>query len=133
MASNIEKRGAKHKPGSKAGSGNADKKAANPMWGGQFSSGPAGIMAKINNSIAFDRKLYAQDIRGSVAHALMLAKTGIISKAESDAIVKGLEKILKEIESDNFDYKENLEDIHMNIEARLAELIGEAAGKLHTA
>lgn len=106
---------------------------ANPMWGGQFTSGPAEIMARINASIDFDSKLYAQDIKGSIAHATMLAHTNIISKKEADAIIKGLEAVKREIESGKFVFKEELEDIHMNIEARLAELIGDVAGKLHTA
>lgn len=107
--------------------------SANPMWGGQFASGPAEIMARINASIEFDSKLYAQDIKGSIAHATMLAETWIISKKESSQIIKGLELIKKEIEAGNFVFKEALEDIHMNIESRLGELIGDVAGKLHTA
>jgi len=106
---------------------------ANPMWGGQFQSGPAEIMAHINASIDFDRKLYAQDIRGSIAHCTMLGETGIITAEESQAIINGLETIKLEIESGNFTFRAELEDIHMNIEARLAELIGDVAGKLHTA
>jgi argininosuccinate lyase len=106
---------------------------ANPMWGGQFDAGPADIMARINASIDFDSKLYAEDIKGSIAHCRMLAGTGIITKKEADEILKGLEKIKTEIESGKFIFKEELEDIHMNIEARLAELIGDTAGKLHTA
>jgi len=116
----------KHKP-------TAKRNSANPMWGGQFASGPAESMAKINASIAFDKKLYAQDIKGSIAHAGMLAIVGIISSAEADAIIRGLKKIQQEIELGAFVFKESLEDIHMNIEARLAELIGDTAGKLHTA
>ncbi|MEI7669989.1 MAG: argininosuccinate lyase, partial [Pseudomonadota bacterium] len=105
----------------------------NPMWGGQFDSAPAEIMARINASIEFDSKLYAQDIRGSIAHATMLAATGIITKKESDAIIKGLKSVNSEIEAGKFVFKQELEDIHMNIESRLAELIGDVAGKLHTA
>ncbi|MGS1094725.1 argininosuccinate lyase [Aquamicrobium terrae] len=111
----------------------SDKKASNQMWGGRFASGPAAIMEAINASIGYDRKLYAQDIRGSLAHSEMLAKTGIISTDDSKKIADGLETILKEIEDGKFAFSTKLEDIHMNIEARLAELIGPAAGRLHTA
>ncbi len=103
------------------------------MWGGQFASGPAEIMATINASIAFDKKLYAQDIGGSLAHCAMLAHCGILTRKEAAAITQGLKKIKQEIESGHFTFKESLEDIHMNIESRLAELIGDVAGKLHTA
>ena len=106
---------------------------SNPMWGGQFSTGPAEIMARINASIEFDSKLYAHDIAGSIAHAKMLAASNILTVKESILIIKGLENIKKEIEAGKFVFKESLEDIHMNIEARLAELIGDVAGKLHTA
>src|SRR5688572_15404986 len=105
----------------------------NQMWGGRFASGPAAIMQAINASISFDKKLYAEDIRGSIAHSEMLAKTGIISAADQKKIAKGLKDILREIEGGKFAFSEKLEDIHMNIEARLAELIGPAAGRLHTA
>ncbi|OJU52678.1 MAG: argininosuccinate lyase, partial [Mesorhizobium sp. 61-13] len=111
----------------------SDKKASNQMWGGRFASGPAAIMEAINASIGFDRKLYAQDIRGSIAHSEMLAKTGIISTADQQKIADGLNTILKEIEAGKFEFSTRLEDIHMNVEARLAELIGPAAGRLHTA
>jgi argininosuccinate lyase len=108
-------------------------KASNAMWGGRFASGPAAIMEAINASIGFDKKLYAQDIRGSIAHSEMLAKTGIISADDQQKIAEGLRKVLEEIESGNFSFSTALEDIHMNVEARLAELIGPAAGRLHTA
>ncbi len=111
----------------------SDKKASNQMWGGRFASGPAAIMEAINASIGYDRKLYAQDIRGSIAHSEMLAKTGIISADDQKKIADGLETILGEIEAGTFEFSTKLEDIHMNIEARLAELIGPAAGRLHTA
>jgi argininosuccinate lyase len=111
----------------------SDKKASNQMWGGRFASGPAAVMEAINASIGFDRKLYAQDIRGSIAHSEMLAKTGIISTADQEKIAHGLNTILKEIEAGKFEFSTRLEDIHMNVEARLAELIGPAAGRLHTA
>ncbi len=90
-------------------------------------------MEAINASIGFDRKLYAQDIRGSLAHAAMLAKTGIISAEDEKKIVHGLNTILSEIEAGKFTFSAQLEDIHMNVEARLAELIGPTAGRLHTA
>lgn len=111
----------------------SDKKASNQMWGGRFASGPAAIMEAINASIGFDRKLYAQDIRGSIAHSEMLAETGIISAGDQQKIAHGLNTILTEIESGTFEFSTRLEDIHMNVEARLAELIGSAAGRLHTA
>ncbi|MCC0028544.1 MAG: argininosuccinate lyase [Zhengella sp.] len=111
----------------------SDTKTSNQMWGGRFASGPAAIMEAINASIGFDRKLYAQDIRGSLAHAAMLAETGIISAEDHDKIVHGLNTILSEIESGQFEFSTRLEDIHMNVEARLADLIGPAAGRLHTA
>ena len=110
-----------------------DTKSSNQMWGGRFASGPAAIMEEINASIGFDKKLFAQDIRGSIAHASMLAHQGIISTEDKDKIVHGLNTILSEIESGNFEFSRRLEDIHMNIEARLATLIGPAAGRLHTA
>ncbi|HHZ07337.1 MAG TPA: argininosuccinate lyase, partial [Rhizobiales bacterium] len=111
----------------------SDSKASNQMWGGRFASGPAAIMEAINASIGFDRKLYAQDIRGSIAHSEMLAERGIISAEDQASIVHGLNTILAEIEAGTFTFSTRLEDIHMNVEARLAELIGPAAGRLHTA
>jgi argininosuccinate lyase len=106
---------------------------SNKMWGGRFSSGPAAIMAEINASIDVDRHLFRQDIAASKVHAEMLAKQGIISAADAKTIIRGLDKVLAEIESGAFAFKPELEDIHMNVEARLAELIGPAAGRLHTA
>ncbi len=111
----------------------SDSKASNQMWGGRFASGPAAIMEAINASIGFDRKLYAQDIRGSIAHSQMLAERGIISAEDQASIAHGLNTILAEIEAGTFTFSTRLEDIHMNVEARLAELIGPAAGRLHTA
>ncbi|OCP07893.1 MULTISPECIES: argininosuccinate lyase [unclassified Ensifer] len=113
--------------------GNSETKSSNQMWGGRFASGPDAIMEEINASIGFDKKLYAQDIRGSIAHATMLAHQGIISAEDKDKIVHGLNTILSEIESGAFEFSRRLEDIHMNIEARLATLIGPSAGRLHTA
>jgi argininosuccinate lyase len=110
-----------------------DSKASNAMWGGRFASGPDAIMEAINASISFDQRLYAQDIRGSRAHAAMLAATGIISHKDAEAIREGLLTVLSEIEAGNFPFSAALEDIHMNVEARLKEVIGEPAGRLHTA
>ncbi len=107
--------------------------AANTQWGGRFAAGPSAIMAEINASIGFDRKLWRQDIRGSLAHAAMLARAGIISAADEAAIRDGLDAIGAEIEAGRFAFDEVLEDIHMNIEARLTERIGEAGKRLHTA
>jgi len=107
--------------------------SANPMWGGHFASGPSAIMAEINASIDVDRRMYAQDIRASQAHAAMLAAQGIISAKDGKAIAKGLSEILSEIENGVFEFSKALEDVHMNIEARLKEKIGDAAGRLHTA
>jgi len=103
------------------------------MWGGRFASGPAAVMEEINASIGFDRALYSQDIDGSIAHATMLAATGVISSADRDAIIDGLTTIRSEIETGTFTFSRALEDIHLNIEARLTELIGLAGGRLHTA
>jgi len=109
------------------------KTKSNQMWGGRFAARPDAIMEAINASIDYDKRLYAQDIAGSKAHASMLAANGIISKTDAKAILKGLDTISSEIESGKFAFSRALEDIHMNIEARLAELIGPAAGRLHTA
>ena len=106
---------------------------SNRMWGGRFSSGPDAIMEEINASIGFDHRLYRQDIAGSIAHARMLAASGILTEADRDAIVTGLGDVLAEIESQKFTFSRSLEDIHMNVESRLKELIGDAAGRLHTA
>jgi argininosuccinate lyase len=106
---------------------------SNKMWGGRFSSGPDPLMEEINASIDFDRHLYRQDIAASKAHAAMLAKTGIITVQDAKRIAHGLDTILSEIEAGKFKFKRALEDIHMNVESRLGELIGPAAGRLHTA
>jgi argininosuccinate lyase len=106
---------------------------SNKMWGGRFAAGPDAILEEINASIDFDRHLFAQDIAGSKAHASMLAAQGIITAADADKIAQGLDTILAEIESGKFKFSKQLEDIHMNVESRLAELIGPAAGRLHTA
>src|SRR5499433_3912810 len=106
---------------------------SNKMWGGRFSDHPDAIMEEINASIDFDRHLYRQDIAASKAHAAMLAKQGILTAHDAQRIAHGLDTILAEIETGKFQFKRELEDIHMNVEARLAELIGPAAGRLHTA
>ncbi len=103
------------------------------MWGGRFAGAPGALMAAINASIRFDKRLYAEDIAGSKAHAAMLAKKRIISPRDNAAIQRGLDTILREIETGRFRFKTALEDIHMNIEGRLADLIGAPAGRLHTA
>ena len=106
---------------------------ASTIWGGRFAQGPSAIMAKINVSIDFDQRLYAQDIRGSKAHAAMLARQGIIAAADAKLIQDGLDQVLTEIQEGTFPFRAEYEDIHMNVEARLSELIGEPAGRLHTA
>ncbi len=107
-------------------------KTSNQMWGGRFAAGPDAIMEAINASIGFDKRLAAQDIAGSRAHAAMLAATGILSDSDAEAIRKGLLTVLSEIEGGSFEFSTALEDIHMNVEARLKEVIGEPAGRLHT-
>ena len=106
--------------------------AANAMWGGRFAGGPDAVMEAINPSIDFDRRFYAQDIDASIAHAEMLAAQGIITAEDGDAIRQGLEQIRDEIERGAFTFSQALEDIHMNVEARLKAIIGEPAGRLHT-
>jgi argininosuccinate lyase len=106
---------------------------ANTAWGGRFSGGPAEIMQRINVSIDVDKRLYAQDIAGSLAHAAMLVRQGILASEDGAAIARGLEQIRAEIEAGTFPFRSEHEDIHLNVEARLAELIGAAAGRLHTA
>jgi argininosuccinate lyase len=108
-------------------------KPANMQWGGRFAGGPSVIMQDINASIGFDRKLWRQDIRGSLAHAAMLAKIGLLTAEDEAAIRCGLQAISGEIEAGQFAFDVALEDIHMNIEARLTERIGEAGKRLHTA
>jgi len=108
------------------------KDTSNQMWGGRFAAGPDAIMEAINASIGYDQRMAAQDIEGSRAHAAMLAKTGILTDSDAEAIREGLLTVLSEIESGNFEFSAALEDIHMNVEARLKDLIGEPAGRLHT-
>ncbi|MEO1160036.1 MAG: argininosuccinate lyase [Pseudomonadota bacterium] len=105
----------------------------NKMWGGRFNTGPDEIMEKINASISFDQRLFAQDIAGSIAHATMLGECGIIAKSDVRDIVRGLKAIGKDIEAGRFTFSAALEDIHMNVEAALKDRIGDAAGRLHTA
>jgi argininosuccinate lyase len=109
------------------------KQSANKMWGGRFTSSPSEIMEEINASVAYDKRLAPQDIRGSIAHAEMLGNAGIISKSDVKAIIKGLEAIGKEVSEDRLEWSTALEDVHMNVESRLRETIGEPAGRLHTA
>ncbi len=116
-----------------AGETAAPGPAANAAWGGRFAGGPAEIMQRINVSIDFDKRLYAQDIAGSLAHCAMLVRQQILSTADGEAIARGLAQIREEIEAGRFPFRAEHEDIHLNIEARLAELIGPAAGRLHTA
>ncbi|MDE0203387.1 MAG: argininosuccinate lyase [Rhodospirillaceae bacterium] len=116
-------------PAPEAGAANTP----NRMWGGRFEASPDEVMEAINASIDFDRRLYAEDIAGSIAHVTMLAKQEIVSHEDADAIADGLRQVRAEIEAGGFHFDRALEDIHMNIEARLAALIGPAAGRLHTA
>jgi len=106
---------------------------SNKMWGGRFAMSPAEIMEEINASIGFDKALAPQDIRGSKAHAAMLADAGIITQADADAIIAGLDKVAAEVAAGTFDWKRALEDVHMNVESRLKEIAGTPAGRLHTA
>jgi argininosuccinate lyase len=113
--------------------GNQAAQSANQMWGGRFAAGPSAVMARINVSIDVDKRLYAQDIVASKAHAAMLAQQGILTTADVAAIVDGLDRVRAEIEAGQFNFEHALEDIHMNVESRLSTLIGPAAGRLHTA
>ncbi|KQP38350.1 argininosuccinate lyase [Methylobacterium sp. Leaf104] len=106
---------------------------SNRMWGGRFASGPAEIMEEINASIGFDKRLAPQDIRGSLAHVAMLGEAGILPSADVAAIQDGLKAVRAEIEAGGFVFRRELEDIHMSVESRLTEIVGPAAGRLHTA
>ncbi|MEQ9137238.1 MAG: argininosuccinate lyase [Thalassobaculum sp.] len=110
----------------------APESRTNELWGGRFASGPAEVMERINPSIDFDRRFWREDIQGSKAHAEMLVAQGIVSAADGAAIAKGLDEIWGEIESGRFKFSRALEDIHMNVESRLRDLIGDPAGRLHT-
>jgi argininosuccinate lyase len=107
--------------------------AGQKMWGGRFNKMPSNLMQEINQSISFDYQLYKQDIQASIAHSKMLAKCQIITTEEADLIISGLQQIRQEISNNQLEFKIELEDIHMNIESRLKEIIGDVAGKLHTA
>lgn len=113
--------------------GDSKAKNANAMWGGHYSQGPADTMARINASIDVDKHLYTQDIAGSQAHCRMLAAQGILPQADAEAILAGLAQVQDEIAAGKMTYSLALEDIHMHVEARLKEIIGDAAGRLHTA
>ena len=103
------------------------------IWGGRFKSATDAVLEAINVSIDFDKRLGLQDVRGSLAHVAMLGETGIVSRDDAAKIADGLERVKAEIENERFHFSRALEDIHMNVESRLAELIGPAAGRLHTA
>src|SRR5260370_34935028 len=105
---------------------------SNKMWGGRFRTSPDAVMEDINASVDFDRHLFRQDIAASQAHAAMLAKQGIITANDAKKIAHGLDTILSEIESGKFSFKRALEDIHMNVESRLGELVGDPSGRRHT-
>ena len=109
-----------------------DTAAANSLWGGRFDAGPSAVMEAINASVDIDQRLAEEDIAGSIAHAGMLGRKGIISSQDADAIIVGLKQVRDEIRSGNFEWSSALEDVHMNVEARLKTLIGEPAGRLHT-
>ena len=111
----------------------SESKKGQQMWGGRFAAQPSDIMQSINASIDVDRRMVREDIAGSRAHADMLAEQGIISEADNVAIQDGLDQVVAEVQDGTFPYRAELEDIHMNVEARLKELIGEPAGRLHTA
>ena len=110
-----------------------DRQKNNKFWGGRFSTSPSELMEEFNSSIQFDQILYIEDIEGSIAHSEMLSKQNIISKKEFLSIKSGLEQIKKEISNNEFNFSTKLEDIHMNIENRLVEIIGDTGKKLHTA
>jgi len=120
-------------PESPGESSSAEATDSNQMWGGRFASGPDAIMEAINVSIGFDRRLFEQDIRGSIAHCEMLVAREIIDAEAGEKIIGGLNAIREEIASGSFNFRRSLEDIHLNIEGRLSELIGDDAGRLHTA
>ena len=111
----------------------SDSSSANALWGGRFGGGASDIMQRINASIDFDRRFYRQDIAGSRAHCNMLMAQGILNEDDAHAILKGLDQVESEIAEGRFEYDASKEDIHMHVEARLTEIIGEPAGRLHTA
>ena len=105
---------------------------AGKLWGGRFAESTSALVEKFSESVSFDARLYRQDILGSQAHARMLAKVGVLTEADAKAIVDGLDGILADIEAGRFEWSEKLEDVHMNIEARLTEICGPVGGKRHT-
>ena len=109
-----------------------EKLQSNTMWGGRFAAGPSAVMEAINASIDFDKRMWAEDIAGSRVHAAMLSRTGVISQEDFTAIDQGLDQVAEEIRAGTFEYSAALEDIHMNIEARLRALVGDAGARLHT-
>jgi argininosuccinate lyase len=121
------------KPSKQARDGSNTQSGASRIWGGRFGGRPAEVMQQINASIDVDKRLYKEDIEGSRAHAAMLVQQGILTAADGAAIADGLQRIRGEIDQGKFEFQVALEDIHMNVEARLKDLIGEAAGRLHTA
>ena len=129
----TETNGPSHAHIAESSAANETAPAANAMWGGRFSSSPSALMEAINVSIGFDRRMAEQDLLGSLAHSDMLAAQGIISAADRNAIHDGLRAIAGEMDAGTFVFSKELEDIHMNIEGRLKTLIGDAAGRLHTA
>ncbi|NRA28797.1 MAG: argininosuccinate lyase, partial [Parvularculaceae bacterium] len=108
------------------------KDSKNPLWGGRFAGGPAEMFQAFGHSLDADLKMWREDVQGSQAHARMLGAQGIISEAEADTLIKGLDQVASEIEAGDFEWSEALEDVHMNIEARLRAIVGDVAGKLHT-
>jgi argininosuccinate lyase len=130
MAAKPDTRARKGSAATARQGGNRD---ANAMWGGRFAGGPDALMSQINASIGFDKRLYAQDIAGSRAHCRMLVACGIIDAKDGRAILDGLDRVEAEIDAGTFAFRTEFEDIHLNVEARLGEIIGEAAGRLHTA
>jgi argininosuccinate lyase len=111
----------------------ANTPSASGIWGGRFDAGPSAVMQAINASVDVDRRLFEQDIAGSLAHAAMLTACGVISREDGEAIARGLEAVRSDIRAGRFEWKAELEDVHMNIEAALRERIGAPAGRLHTA
>ena len=109
---------------------NKDDKQTNPAWGGRFSEQTDAFVEAFTASVEFDRRMYRQDIAGSKAHALMLQKTGVLTGTDCEAILKGLDTIIEEIDSGAFEWSVSREDVHMNIEARLTELVGDAGKRL---
>src|SRR3546814_5055981 len=106
--------------------------AKQKLWGGRFAESTSALVEKFSESVSFDARLYRQDIAGSQAHARMLGKVGVLDGGDVEKIVAGLDAILADIEGGRFEWSEKLEDVHMNIEARLTERIGDAGKRLYT-